>query len=86
MVFNNKLFPTFGLEMIRVGEWKKSIITNLNDNVEKQEKVIDNKLKSLNLEDNNIEFFKNHYFESKKKGQINPALFNFISNYLAGGT
>ena len=26
------------------------------------------------------------YFKSKKKGQINPALFNFISNYLAGGT
>jgi len=32
MVFNNKLFPTFGLEMIRVGEKKRSIITNLNDN------------------------------------------------------
>ena len=33
-----------------------------------------------------IEFFKNHCFENKKKGRINPALFNFISNYLAGGT
>ena len=32
MVFNEKLFPTFGLEMIRVGEKKRSIITNLNDN------------------------------------------------------
>ena len=31
MVFNNKLFPSFGLEMIRVGEKKRSIITNLND-------------------------------------------------------
>ena len=32
MVFNEKLFPTFGLEMIRVGENKSSIITYLNDN------------------------------------------------------
>lgn len=32
MVFNDKLFPSFGLEMIRVGEKKRSIITNLNDN------------------------------------------------------
>ena len=32
MVFNEKLFPTFGLEMIRVGEKKRTIITNLNDN------------------------------------------------------
>ena len=32
MVFNEKLFPTFGLEMIRVGEKKKTIITNLNEN------------------------------------------------------
>jgi CHASE2 domain-containing sensor protein len=32
MVFNEKLFPSFGLEMIRVGEKKRSIITNLNDN------------------------------------------------------
>ena len=32
MVFNEKLFPTFGLEMIRVGEKKRSIITNLNEN------------------------------------------------------
>ena len=32
MVFNNKLFPTFGLEMIRVGEKKKTIIANLNEN------------------------------------------------------
>ncbi len=31
MVFNDKLFPSFGLEMIRVGEKKRSIITNLND-------------------------------------------------------
>ena len=31
MVFNNKLFPSFGLEMIRVGEKKRSIIINLND-------------------------------------------------------
>jgi CHASE2 domain-containing sensor protein len=31
MVFNNKLFPSFGLEMIRVGEKKRSIITNLNN-------------------------------------------------------
>ena len=32
MVFNDKLFPSFGLEMIRIGEKKRSIITNLNDN------------------------------------------------------
>lgn len=32
MVFNGKLFPSFGLEMIRIGEKKRSIITNLNDN------------------------------------------------------
>jgi CHASE2 domain-containing sensor protein len=32
MVFNDKLFPSFGLEMIRVGEKKRSIISNLNDN------------------------------------------------------
>ena len=32
MVFNDKLFPSFGLEMIRVGEKKRSIIANLNDN------------------------------------------------------
>ena len=32
MVFNEKLFPTFGLEMIRVGEKKRTIITNLNEN------------------------------------------------------
>ena len=32
MVFNEKLFPSFGLEMIRVGEKKKSIITNLSEN------------------------------------------------------
>jgi len=32
MVFNEKLFPTFGLEMIRVGEKKRGIITYLNDN------------------------------------------------------
>jgi CHASE2 domain-containing sensor protein len=32
MVFNDKLFPSFGLEMIRVGEKKRSIITNVNDN------------------------------------------------------
>jgi len=32
MVFDEKLFPSFGLEMIRVGEKKRSIITKLNDN------------------------------------------------------
>jgi len=32
IVFNDKLFPSFGLEMIRIGEKKRSIITNLNDN------------------------------------------------------
>ena len=32
MVFNEKLFPTFGLEMIRVAEKKKTIITNINEN------------------------------------------------------
>ena len=31
MLFNEKLFPTFGLEMIRVGEKKRTIITKLND-------------------------------------------------------
>ena len=32
VLFNDKLFPTFGLEMIRVGGKKTSIIANLNDN------------------------------------------------------
>ena len=31
MLFNEKLFPTFGLEMIRVGEKKRAIISKLND-------------------------------------------------------
>ena len=56
---NKKINPTMMLmnhEKI-LGNMQE-VLTNLNENVEKQEEVIDNKLKSLTLEDNNIEFFK----------------------------
>ena len=45
-------------------------------------------LRALPLPENGISFYDISFLnsENKKKGQINLALFNFISNYLAGGT
>ena len=66
MLFNEKLFPTFGLEMVRVGEKKRTIITKLNDNG----------IKSISIKPLEFQTDKNSLIWVKYNRSINN---NFIS-------
>ena len=66
MLFNEKLFPTFGLEMIRVGEKKRTIITKLNDSG----------IKSISIKPLEFQTDKNSLIWVKYNRSINN---NFIS-------
>ena len=66
MLFNEKLFPTFGLEMIRVGEKKRAIITKLNDSG----------IKSISIKPLEFQTDKNSLIWVKYNRSINN---NFIS-------